>query len=350
MILPREREANGIAADTGICWLLCFGSSYLRSPELTLPISSRYAGHMAIAFVLLAAATVSAADSDIHDSKGTCALQVQRKLADHSVKYTPCGVDEMSCWDSVSMMSTCHPKTAGCPVTCPAGEQMCHMPVQYEGGEAMNSCQSSAYPCPVYCSMNETMCYDSLTMLNTCHPKSTGCPVTCSPSEHMCHQPPTYPGGDAWNYCSPLTMPCLLRCWWTHMLRDCSGWFIGKRMPPQDGRLSCDMSCWRTDVSHASSVWRRWSNEFLSIFSLPMPSVLQHEWDHVLWFSNDAEHLPSQKHRLSCDMQSLWAYVPSTTDISRGRRLELLFALTMPCLLRCWWTHMFTWLQRMVRR
>eukprot|EP00437_Effrenium_voratum_P017344 CAMPEP_0181458166 /NCGR_PEP_ID=MMETSP1110-20121109/32169_1 /TAXON_ID=174948 /ORGANISM="Symbiodinium sp., Strain CCMP421" /LENGTH=61 /DNA_ID=CAMNT_0023582645 /DNA_START=184 /DNA_END=365 /DNA_ORIENTATION=- len=60
------------------------------------------------------------------------------------------------------MTDSCHNKTAGCPVTCPAGDHVCHSPPPCENCDGYNWC--SAYACPVYCASDEVMCHDSTTM------------------------------------------------------------------------------------------------------------------------------------------------------------------------------------------
>ena len=116
-----------------------------------------------------------------------------------------CAADEVMCHDSMTMTDSCHPKSTGCPITCAAGEHVCHSPPPCESCDGYSWC--STYSCPVYCAMDEVMCHDSMTMTDSCHPKSTGCPVTCAAGEHVCHTPPACETCDGMNWCSSGTCP-----------------------------------------------------------------------------------------------------------------------------------------------
>ena len=109
-----------------------------------------------------------------------------------------CAVDEVVCHDSATMTDSCHPASTGCPITCPAGDQMCLAP------DGHSFCSPS---CPVYCAPNELMCHDPATMTDSCHPMSAGCPVTCPAGEHTCHTPPSCDICSGSNWCSPGTCP-----------------------------------------------------------------------------------------------------------------------------------------------
>ena len=112
-----------------------------------------------------------------------------------------CGMDEILCHDSHTMTDSCHPVSTGCPVTCAAGEHLCHSPPTCEGCHGYDWCSLST--CPITCGMDEIICHDSNTMTESCHPMSTGCPVTCAAGEYMCN-------GQGYNWCS--TTPCPVTC------------------------------------------------------------------------------------------------------------------------------------------
>ena len=153
--------------------------------------------------ILLSLISVSVADLD---AKGACALQTKHRLEEGAKKVSvTCSADELICYDSTGHTQSCHPKSAGCPVTCPAGEHVCHTPAYCDTCDGYNWCSMS--PCPLYCSMNETLCHDSTTMTDSCHPKSAGCPVTCPAGEHVCHTPPYCGTCDGYNWCSSYTCP-----------------------------------------------------------------------------------------------------------------------------------------------
>ena len=122
--------------------------------------------------------------STVQESKGACALQTKMKK-DGTAQFVTCSSQEIMCHDPATMTDSCHPKSTGCPVTCPAGEHVCHMPPSCDGCDGYNWC--SSYTCPVHCGIDEVMCHDTTTMTDTCHPASTGCPVTCPPGDHVCH-------------------------------------------------------------------------------------------------------------------------------------------------------------------
>ena len=116
-----------------------------------------------------------------------------------------CGIDEVMCHDTTTMTDTCHPASTGCPVTCPPGDHVCHMPPTCDTCHGYSYC--SPYSCPVYCGMDEVMCHDSATMTDSCHPASTGCPITCPPGDQVCHMPPSCDGCQGHSYCSPGSCP-----------------------------------------------------------------------------------------------------------------------------------------------
>ena len=117
-----------------------------------------------------------------------------------------CGIDEVMCHDSTTMTDSCHPKSKGCPVTCPPGDNVCQVPPPCDTCDGYSYCSPSS--CPVYCAMDEVMCHDSSTMTDSCHPASTGCPVTCPPGDHVCHSPATCQGCHGYSWCSPT--PCAI--------------------------------------------------------------------------------------------------------------------------------------------
>merc|ERR1719238_1670500 len=148
-----------------------------------------------------------------------------------------CTVDEILCpfmpppnctGDACMGHETCAPKAAGCPVTCMAGEHMCHHPPHPDDiyGMGMNWC--SPTPCPPVCTVNETYCPfmpppgcmgDACMGADTCAPLSTGCPVHCNEGDKMCHMPPhscpympDMPPMPAFNFCIPNNMFCPAVC------------------------------------------------------------------------------------------------------------------------------------------
>ena len=139
-------------------------------------------------------------------TKGTCALQTKVKVKkDGAAQVVTCSTEEIMCHDSTTMTDSCHPKSTGCPVTCLAGEHVCHMPPTCDGCDGYNWC--SSYTCPLYCGVDEVICHDSATMTDSCHPAATGCPVTCPPGDHVCHVPPTCDTCHGYSYCSPGSCP-----------------------------------------------------------------------------------------------------------------------------------------------
>merc|ERR1719499_1589099 len=106
------------------------------------------------------------------------------------------------------MMDTCYPMSTGCPITCPAGDNVCHEPPTCTGCHGYSWCSPS--PCPITCGTGEVVCHDSYTMTDSCHPASTGCPVTCAPGENVCHEAPTCTGCHGYSWCSP--SPCPITC------------------------------------------------------------------------------------------------------------------------------------------
>ncbi|CAE7893757.1 brcc3 [Symbiodinium sp. KB8] len=149
-------------------------------------------------------ATLADTVSTVQESKGTCALQTKMKK-DGAAQYVTCSSEEIMCHDATTMTDSCHPKSTGCPVTCLAGEHVCHSPPTCDGCDGYNWC--SSYTCPLYCGVDEVICHDSTTMTDTCHPAATGCPVTCPPSDHVCHMPATCDTCHGYSYCSPSSCP-----------------------------------------------------------------------------------------------------------------------------------------------
>ena len=189
----------------------CLERTLIPQPSLAfkhhLALFSTVLGHSPMAMFLFLLSLINVCVADL-DAKGACALQTQHRLeegaAARKVSVT-CDSDELICYDQAGHTQSCHPKSAGCPVTCPAGEHVCHTPAYCDGCDAYNWCSMS--PCPLYCSMSETLCHDSTTMTDSCHPKSAGCPVTCAAGEHVCHTPPSCDTCDGYNWCSPSTCP-----------------------------------------------------------------------------------------------------------------------------------------------
>ena len=156
--------------------------------------------------MLLPLITVSAAlaDTSPQESKGSCALQTKVQKADASSVVT-CSPHELVCHDHTTMTDSCHPKSDGCPVTCLAGEHVCHSPPMCDSCDAYNWC--SMHTCPLYCAMDEISCHDASTNTDSCHPMSAGCPVTCPAGENVCHMPATCDGCHGYSYCSPSSCP-----------------------------------------------------------------------------------------------------------------------------------------------
>ncbi|CAJ1378710.1 unnamed protein product [Effrenium voratum] len=116
-----------------------------------------------------------------------------------------CSNDEVMCHDATTMTDSCHPKSAGCPITCSTGEHVCTTPPSCETCDGYNWC--SSHPCPVYCAAHEVMCHDPMTMTDSCHNKTAGCPVTCPAGDHVCHSPPPCENCDGYNWCSSYACP-----------------------------------------------------------------------------------------------------------------------------------------------
>jgi hypothetical protein len=123
-----------------------------------------------------------------------------------------CGDDQISCWDDSSMTEQCHPKATGCPVNCAEGENVCQSPPMSEGDQAWNWCSPAEWPCPLVCGADQISCWNDSSMTEECHPKSAGCPVNCAEGENVCQSPPMFEGEQAWNWCSPAEWPCPLTC------------------------------------------------------------------------------------------------------------------------------------------
>ncbi|CAE7317168.1 brcc3, partial [Symbiodinium sp. CCMP2456] len=172
--------------------------------------------------------------STVQESKGACALQT--KMKKDGAQFVTCSSEEIMCHDSTTMTDSCHPKSTGCPVTCPAGEHVCHMPPSCDGCDGYNWC--SSYTCPVYCGVDEVMCHDSTTMTDTCHPAATGCPVTCPPGDHVCHMPPTCDTCHGYSYCS--THSCPVYCGMDEVMCHDSATMTDSCHPASTG---CPITC-----------------------------------------------------------------------------------------------------------
>ena len=130
------------------------------------PVSTALGHLLAVAMFLILLSLISVSVADL-DAKGACALQTKHRLEEGAKKVSvTCSADELICYDSTGHTQSCHPKSAGCPVTCPAGEHVCHTPAYCDTCDGYNWCSMS--PCPLYCSMNETLCHDSTTMTDSC--------------------------------------------------------------------------------------------------------------------------------------------------------------------------------------
>ncbi|CAJ1337055.1 unnamed protein product [Effrenium voratum] len=180
--------------------------SRLKLSSSTLPVSDTSTSAMLCALVSMITASVVLADTTPQESKGACALQTKMKK-EESAKVM-CSAHEVMCPDPTTGTDSCHPMSTGCPVTCAAGEQVCHVPATCDTCSGYSYC--SSYSCPVYCSNDEVMCHDATTMTDSCHPKSAGCPITCSTGEHVCNTPPSCETCDGYNWCS--SHPCPVYC------------------------------------------------------------------------------------------------------------------------------------------
>ncbi|CAE7581664.1 brcc3 [Symbiodinium natans] len=205
--------------------------------------------------------TCSPGESLCHE-KPTCDTCQGYNYCHHGACPVYCEMHEVMCHDPSAMINSCHNKTEGCPVTCFGNEHVCHTPPQCEGCDGYNWCQSS--PCPAYCGTDEVHCYDSATMMESCHPLSAGCPVTCSPGDSECHEPPTCDSCPGHNYCHPGPCPVIcgvdeVVCHDVHTMTDsCHPASIGCPVTCPPGDTVCHMpptcdTCQGYDYCHPGS-------------------------------------------------------------------------------------------------
>ena len=140
------------------------------------------------------------------------------------------------CHDSTTMTDSCHPKSTGCPVTCLAGEHVCHSPPLCAGCDGYNWC--SSHTCPLTCGMHEVLCHDATTMTDSCHPATSGCPVTCPAGDHVCHSVATCQGCHAYNWVLFDALYSLVLVLFLSMHRD-----KYSSNPNQEGFCTCSVPC-----------------------------------------------------------------------------------------------------------